>query len=97
MMSRDCTISIDKARRELGYEPVISRSEGLKDCRAEADRRMPCRSGYSPTLYFFVTFQPPPANTWSPPFGTRLHVPSAAPPLNVPVIATSACVSSGNS
>ena len=31
MMSRDCTISGEKARRELGYEPVISRSEGLKE------------------------------------------------------------------
>jgi nucleoside-diphosphate-sugar epimerase len=31
MMSRDCTISTDKAQRELGYAPVISRSEGLKN------------------------------------------------------------------
>ncbi len=31
MMSRDCTITTDKARRELGYEPVISRSAGLKE------------------------------------------------------------------
>ena len=31
MMSRDCTITSDKARRELGYEPVISRSEGLRE------------------------------------------------------------------
>jgi nucleoside-diphosphate-sugar epimerase len=30
MMSRDCTITTDKARRELGYRPVISRSEGLQ-------------------------------------------------------------------
>jgi nucleoside-diphosphate-sugar epimerase len=30
-MSRDCTITSDKARRELGYEPVISRSEGLRE------------------------------------------------------------------
>jgi nucleoside-diphosphate-sugar epimerase len=30
MMSRDCTIKADKAQRELGYQPVISRSEGLK-------------------------------------------------------------------
>jgi nucleoside-diphosphate-sugar epimerase len=30
MMSRDCTIRTDKARRDLGYEPVISREEGLK-------------------------------------------------------------------
>jgi nucleoside-diphosphate-sugar epimerase len=31
MASRDCTITSDKARRELGYEPVISRSEGLRE------------------------------------------------------------------
>lgn len=31
MMSRDCTIRGDKAQRELGYQPVISRSEGLKE------------------------------------------------------------------
>jgi nucleoside-diphosphate-sugar epimerase len=31
MMSRDCTITSDKSRRELGYEPVISRSEGLRE------------------------------------------------------------------
>jgi hypothetical protein len=30
MMSRDCTIDGDKARRELGYTPVISREAGLK-------------------------------------------------------------------
>lgn len=30
MMSRDCTIRIDKARRELGYAPVISREDGLQ-------------------------------------------------------------------
>jgi nucleoside-diphosphate-sugar epimerase len=30
-MSRDCTITSDKARRELGYEPVISRAEGLRE------------------------------------------------------------------
>jgi nucleoside-diphosphate-sugar epimerase len=31
MMSRDCTIRGDKAQRELGYVPVISRSEGLRE------------------------------------------------------------------
>lgn len=31
MMSRDCTIRTDKAQRELGYAPVISRSDGLKE------------------------------------------------------------------
>lgn len=29
LMSRDCTISIDKARRELGYKPLISVDEGM--------------------------------------------------------------------
>ncbi len=29
LMSRDCTISIDKARRELGYQPNISVDEGM--------------------------------------------------------------------
>jgi len=31
MMSRDCTIRTDKAQRELGYRPVISRSDGLRE------------------------------------------------------------------
>jgi len=31
MMSRDCTIRTDKAQRELGYAPVISRSDGLRE------------------------------------------------------------------
>ena len=30
IMSRDCTITTDKAQRELGYKPTISRSDGLK-------------------------------------------------------------------
>jgi len=29
MMSRDCTIRVDKARRELGYAPILSRADGL--------------------------------------------------------------------
>ena len=33
--SQDCTIRIDKARRDLGYEPVKSRSEGLAELRAD--------------------------------------------------------------
>ncbi|MGH8186795.1 MAG: NAD-dependent epimerase/dehydratase family protein, partial [Steroidobacteraceae bacterium] len=36
MMSRDCTIRIDKARRELGYEPVISRACGIAALRTAA-------------------------------------------------------------
>lgn len=31
IMSRDCTIRIEKARRELGYEPVISVEQGLAE------------------------------------------------------------------
>lgn len=29
IVSRECTLSIAKARRELGYEPVVSRDDGL--------------------------------------------------------------------
>jgi nucleoside-diphosphate-sugar epimerase len=29
MMAADCTLRIDKARRELGYEPVVARAAGL--------------------------------------------------------------------
>jgi nucleoside-diphosphate-sugar epimerase len=36
MMSRDCTIRIDKARQELGYDPVISRADGLAALRGES-------------------------------------------------------------
>ena len=32
----DTTIDISKARRELGYEPVITREQGLADLRAES-------------------------------------------------------------
>jgi nucleoside-diphosphate-sugar epimerase len=31
--SQECTIDISKARRELGYEPVVSREEGLAELR----------------------------------------------------------------
>ncbi len=30
LMARDCTIRIDKARRELGYEPIVSFQSGLQ-------------------------------------------------------------------
>jgi nucleoside-diphosphate-sugar epimerase len=30
IMARDCTINIDKAKRELGYKPVVTIAEGLK-------------------------------------------------------------------
>jgi nucleoside-diphosphate-sugar epimerase len=29
--SQECTIDISKARRELGYEPVVSRDDGLAE------------------------------------------------------------------
>jgi nucleoside-diphosphate-sugar epimerase len=35
--SQECTIDISKARRELGYEPVISRAEGLAELRAASE------------------------------------------------------------
>jgi nucleoside-diphosphate-sugar epimerase len=31
MMSCDCTIRSDKAQRELGYQPAISRAQGLQE------------------------------------------------------------------
>ena len=34
LSSQECTIEIGKARRELGYEPVISRQAGLAAIRA---------------------------------------------------------------
>jgi nucleoside-diphosphate-sugar epimerase len=35
-LSQECTIDISKARAELGYEPVISRAQGLEELRAAA-------------------------------------------------------------
>jgi nucleoside-diphosphate-sugar epimerase len=34
--SQECTIDISKARRELGYEPVVSREEGLAEMRGSS-------------------------------------------------------------
>jgi nucleoside-diphosphate-sugar epimerase len=34
LSSQECTIDISKARRELGYRPVKSRTEGLAELRA---------------------------------------------------------------
>jgi nucleoside-diphosphate-sugar epimerase len=31
VMTQECTIEISKARRELGYEPIVSRAEGLAE------------------------------------------------------------------
>jgi len=39
MMSHDCTVSSDKAMRELGFEPVITRQQGLDGLRNEENRR----------------------------------------------------------
>jgi nucleoside-diphosphate-sugar epimerase len=36
ILTQECTIDIAKARRELGYEPVLSREEGLAELRATA-------------------------------------------------------------
>jgi nucleoside-diphosphate-sugar epimerase len=36
--SQECTIRIDKARAQLGYEPVKSRPEGLAELRADGAR-----------------------------------------------------------
>jgi nucleoside-diphosphate-sugar epimerase len=37
VLTQECTINIDKARRELGYQPVVSREQGLEELR-EASR-----------------------------------------------------------
>ena len=34
LLTQECTIEIDKARGELGYEPVVSREQGLSELRA---------------------------------------------------------------
>jgi nucleoside-diphosphate-sugar epimerase len=36
LSSQECTIDIGKARAELGYEPVVSREEGLAELRTRA-------------------------------------------------------------
>jgi nucleoside-diphosphate-sugar epimerase len=36
VMTQECSIDISKARRELGYEPVVSREQGLAEMRAAA-------------------------------------------------------------
>jgi len=35
LMSRDCILKIDKARRELGYEPKLTREQGLAGLQAQ--------------------------------------------------------------
>ncbi|MEK6277044.1 MAG: NAD-dependent epimerase/dehydratase family protein [Actinomycetota bacterium] len=34
VLTQECTIDISKARRELGYEPVVSREQGLAELRS---------------------------------------------------------------
>ena len=36
IMTQECTIEISKARRELSYEPVVSKEEGMAELRAAA-------------------------------------------------------------
>jgi nucleoside-diphosphate-sugar epimerase len=36
VLTQECTIDISKARRELGYEPIVTREQGLEGLRAEA-------------------------------------------------------------
>jgi nucleoside-diphosphate-sugar epimerase len=36
VLTQECTIDISKARRELGYQPVVTREEGLDELRAAA-------------------------------------------------------------
>lgn len=36
ILTQECTIDISKARHELGYEPVVSREQGLAELRAES-------------------------------------------------------------
>ncbi|HEX2128114.1 MAG TPA: NAD-dependent epimerase/dehydratase family protein, partial [Solirubrobacterales bacterium] len=41
--AQECTIDITKARTELGYEPVVTREEGLAELRAGSRRGAPSR------------------------------------------------------
>jgi nucleoside-diphosphate-sugar epimerase len=34
LSSQECTIDISKARSELGYEPAVTRDEGLAELRS---------------------------------------------------------------
>jgi nucleoside-diphosphate-sugar epimerase len=36
LSAQECTIDISKARSELGYEPVKTRAEGMRELKAEA-------------------------------------------------------------
>jgi nucleoside-diphosphate-sugar epimerase len=36
LLTQECTIDISKARRELGYEPIVSQEQGLADLRGAA-------------------------------------------------------------
>ncbi len=41
LLTQECTIEIGKARAELGYEPVVSREQGLAELRDDAAARRP--------------------------------------------------------
>jgi nucleoside-diphosphate-sugar epimerase len=45
ILTQECTIDISKARRELGYEPPVSRQEGMDELRAAADRAEQASAG----------------------------------------------------
>jgi nucleoside-diphosphate-sugar epimerase len=36
LLTQECTIDIAKARRELGYDPIVSKQEGMEELRAAA-------------------------------------------------------------
>jgi nucleoside-diphosphate-sugar epimerase len=36
LSAQECTIDISKARSELGYEPVKTRTEGMRELKEEA-------------------------------------------------------------
>jgi nucleoside-diphosphate-sugar epimerase len=36
LLTQECTIDISKARRELDYEPIVSKQDGMAELRAAA-------------------------------------------------------------
>jgi nucleoside-diphosphate-sugar epimerase len=38
VLTQECTIDISKAKRDLGYRPLVSREEGLDELEAHASR-----------------------------------------------------------
>jgi len=39
LSAQECTIDISRARRELGFEPVRSRAQGMEELRLQAQQR----------------------------------------------------------